>query len=407
MAVPHSLGETLPLWSILPFAGLLLAIAVGAVVCTTLVGAPLRQGECRARGPGSTLLSRRRPDASTAHAARVRRVHRSARRTLHHHRRDPRARRFPRRRWSTAFSSASAPPSPISSAPPAPACSSCARCCARSAPPAVAHVVVFFIFLVSNVGGSLTPLGDPPLFLGYLKGVPFFWTLHLWPQWLLPSSLVLVIFYVVDLLPRRPEPAQPQEEAGCAIDGKTICCCSAAWWRGLSPTPLARSAAWLLWAAVVSADAPEDSHARTASAFSRSSRWRPVHRHLHDDDPGVADPRGPRRRSASRAVAILLGHRRALELPRQCPDLSDLLAAARGSACPRKSPACPARSWPRSACGAVFMGANSYIGNGPNFMVKAIAEDAGRPDAELLRLHGVLGGVLLPVFAIVTVVFFR
>ena len=47
----------------------------------------------------------------------------------------------------------------------------------------VAHTVVFFIFLVSNVGGLLLPIGDPPLFLGYLRGVPFFWTLQMWPQW--------------------------------------------------------------------------------------------------------------------------------------------------------------------------------------------------------------------------------
>jgi Na+/H+ antiporter NhaD/arsenite permease-like protein len=47
-----------------------------------------------------------------------------------------------------------------------------------------AHIVIFFIFLVSNVGGLLTPLGDPPLFLGFLNGVPFEWTLSLLPQWL-------------------------------------------------------------------------------------------------------------------------------------------------------------------------------------------------------------------------------
>src|SRR5437867_3013212 len=47
----------------------------------------------------------------------------------------------------------------------------------------VRHTVVFFIFLVSNIGGLLTPLGDPPLFLGYLQGVPFWWTFRLWPMW--------------------------------------------------------------------------------------------------------------------------------------------------------------------------------------------------------------------------------
>src|SRR5206468_481444 len=61
-----------------------------------------------------------------------------------------------------------------------------------------AHLVVFFIFVVSNCGGLLTPLGDPPLFLGFLKGVPFPWTLRLWLPWLLVNGSLLVIFNVWD-----------------------------------------------------------------------------------------------------------------------------------------------------------------------------------------------------------------
>ena len=62
-----------------------------------------------------------------------------------------------------------------------------------------AHHIVFFIFIVANVGGCLTPIGDPPLFLGYLQGVPFWWvTRHCWPMWLLGVGLLLGIFYVVD-----------------------------------------------------------------------------------------------------------------------------------------------------------------------------------------------------------------
>lgn len=61
------------------------------------------------------------------------------------------------------------------------------------------HIVVFFIFLVANIGGCLTPLGDPPLFLGFLRGVPFFWTLqHIWPLLLLNSLVLLAVFAVVD-----------------------------------------------------------------------------------------------------------------------------------------------------------------------------------------------------------------
>ena len=59
--------------------------------------------------------------------------------------------------------------------------------------------IIFFIFMVSNVGGSLTPIGDPPLFLGFLKGVPFFWTLeHNWPAWILALAFLALVFYFVD-----------------------------------------------------------------------------------------------------------------------------------------------------------------------------------------------------------------
>lgn len=61
------------------------------------------------------------------------------------------------------------------------------------------HIVVFFIFLVANIGGCLTPLGDPPLFLGYLRGVPFFWTMeHIWPLLLLNTVVLLVVFALID-----------------------------------------------------------------------------------------------------------------------------------------------------------------------------------------------------------------
>ncbi len=62
-----------------------------------------------------------------------------------------------------------------------------------------AYHIVFFIFVVSNVGGALTPIGDPPLFLGYLHGVPFFWLVeHLWAQWLVTLGLILAVFYAFD-----------------------------------------------------------------------------------------------------------------------------------------------------------------------------------------------------------------
>lgn len=69
----------------------------------------------------------------------------------------------------------------------------------------VVHTVIFFIFLVSNIGGSLTPLGDPPLFLGYLQGVPFTWTFGLFPEMLLTSVLLLIVYFVWDTVMHKKE----------------------------------------------------------------------------------------------------------------------------------------------------------------------------------------------------------
>ncbi len=80
-----------------------------------------------------------------------------------------------------------------------------------------AYHVVFFIFIVANVGGALTPIGDPPLFLGFLRGVPFFWTFtHVWYIWLPTMALILGIFYVIDKRNQAPSTAALDE------GGKTI-----------------------------------------------------------------------------------------------------------------------------------------------------------------------------------------
>src|SRR6185436_7572794 len=70
----------------------------------------------------------------------------------------------------------------------------------------VRHTVIFFVFLVSNIGGMLTPLGDPPLFLGYLQGVPFFWTLRLWRPWLFMVGALLAVYFVWDTQQHLREP---------------------------------------------------------------------------------------------------------------------------------------------------------------------------------------------------------
>lgn len=76
------------------------------------------------------------------------------------------------------------------------------------------HVIIFFIFLVANIGGSLTPLGDPPLFLGFLHHVPFFWTFHLLPMMGFASGLLLLTFYFLDRYFYRKEAAQGHDKPG-------------------------------------------------------------------------------------------------------------------------------------------------------------------------------------------------
>ena len=85
-----------------------------------------------------------------------------------------------------------------------------------------AHVVIFFIFLVSNIGGALTPLGDPPLFVGFLKGVDFFWTTtHLLAETRRSSrSLLLAVFFAIDAGSHRREGVHPpRSDAGLAARG--------------------------------------------------------------------------------------------------------------------------------------------------------------------------------------------
>ena len=62
----------------------------------------------------------------------------------------------------------------------------------------ISHIPIFFIFIVSNIGGCLTPIGDPPLFMGYLRGVPFFWSLRLFPEWAFMMLIILSVFYFID-----------------------------------------------------------------------------------------------------------------------------------------------------------------------------------------------------------------
>lgn len=277
-----------------------------------------------------------------------------------------------------------------------------------------AHIPFFFILVVSNCGGLLTPLGDPPLFLGYLRGVPFDWTFGLLPFWALANAYLLVVFYVVDRRAYRSEAA-----ADIARDKTQV--------KPLRVTGLGNV---VLLLGVV-------------GAVFLSSPWREVAMIALAVGSVFGPPKGPRLANAfsygpivevavlfagifvTMVPALALLEARGAELgltaPWQyffttgalssvldnAPTYLTFLAAAQGLAESRglatDVAGVPTIFLVAISIGAVFMGANTYIGNGPNFMVKAIAEEA---KYEMPTFFGYAGRALLvlsPVYAAIGV----
>lgn len=307
-----------------------------------------------------------------------------------------------------------------------------------------AHVIVFFIFIVSNAGGSLTPLGDPPLFLGFLKGVDFFWTVkHIFPETFFLVGCLLALFYALD------------------------------WWyyhrreevRPMDPTPDTRAVGfdgarnfWLL-AAIV-------------GLVLMSGLWKsPVVFHIAGTEVGLPGlvrdvglivitflslkvtpdsvhesnqfSWGPMQEVAKLFAGIFLtiipviamlragvdgpfgGIVAAVTRPDGSPDpamyfwatgaLSSFLDNAptylvffnTAGGDPQVLMTTLAPTLAAISAGAVFMGANTYIGNAPNLMVKAIAEDRGVKMPSFFGYMAWSGAVLIPLFIVMSFIWFR
>ncbi|MDR7221289.1 sodium:proton antiporter [Aminobacter aminovorans] len=306
-----------------------------------------------------------------------------------------------------------------------------------------AHVIVFFIFLVSNIGGSLTPLGDPPLFVGFLRGVEFFWTTtHLWREALLVGGIVLAAFLIVDLHFHRREAGQPKVKdptphskvrirglANIALLAGVIAAIlmSASWKPGIAfPVygvdvelqNLARDVI-ILALAFVSLSVTRKEY-RAANGFS----WGPITevaklfasificivpviailRAGLDGSfaPLVSLVTGPGGEPSNLAYFWLTG---ALSsFLDNAPTYLVFFELAGGD--PQALMTTFATTLVAISAGAVFMGANTYIGNAPNFMVYAIARESG------VRMPGFFGymlwsgAVLIPTFLIAGLVFF-
>lgn len=299
------------------------------------------------------------------------------------------------------------------------------------------HTFCFFIFLVSNVGGVLTPLGDPPLFLGYLKGVPFTWTLvHLWPAWLAMVCAILAIYFVWDTVAyKREKPADIAFDSAnvhpIKIEGKInllwmllviICTATVDPSRpipllNIEPAPFAREA--LLLALAGLSLKTTNPKARTSNQFSFApiievavlfsgiflTMQVPIEI-LRQMGPslGLIHPwqffwtSGALSSFLDNAPTYVVFFETAGSLPAQGPVLAGVSTATN---------AIPLSLLAAVSCGSVFMGANSYIGNGPNFMVKSIAESSG---VKMPSFFGYMFfysiPVLIPLFIIFTFIYF-
>ncbi len=302
---------------------------------------------------------------------------------------------------------------------------------ANSARRRTAHLVVFFIFVVSNAGGLLTPLGDPPLFLGFLRGVPFLWTLRFLPHWLFVNGILLLAFHALDsaLFRREGLAASGALDEAAAPHGVPL---SVAGKRNLAylggvgavllatgslglpagvaelcllglvglsllttPRGLRRENAFtwtpmvevaVLFAGIFATMIPalQILEARGAALGLRA----PWHFFWATGILSSFLDNAPTYLAFASTASGLLGT--------DASNLAQLVAAPGGEAL-----------LAAISAGAVLMGANTYIGNGPNFMVKAIAEQGGVRMPGFLAYMGWSAAVLVPIFAAATAVFFR
>ena len=319
---------------------------------------------------------------------------------------------------------------------------------------AKAHTLIFFIFLVSNIGGSLTPLGDPPLFLGFLHGVPFFWTMRLLVPFLVTSGIVLAIYYMVDSYFYRKdpsvltaEPASEEPKEGIRVDGlfnflllggvvaavvisgifgsdPMFFDAKAGGYKGIQLLTLHGHAVTLpyinllrdgfialmgiLSLKLTPAIIREDNH------FT----WGPIKEvgilfagifltiippmailQARGAEFGVTQPW--QFFWASGALSSFLDN-----APTYLTFLSVGVGLGAKTGVVTDMGIVPEQILMAVSCGSVFMGANSYIGNAPNFMVKSIAEENGVAMPSFFGYMAWSCAILIPAFVIVTFLFF-
>jgi len=288
-----------------------------------------------------------------------------------------------------------------------------------------AHHIAFFIFLVANVGGSLTPIGDPPLFLGFLQGVPFWWvTQNCWPIWATGTGLLLAIFYVVDKINLAKARGGDQTVLPA---GRT-----AARWGLAGPANFFFLAVILAAVFVEHPPFVREGLMLAAAAGSYFTTKKSIHAanefNFHPAIEvavlfaGVFATMIPALAWLDHRAATLLGDNPSPGIfywgtgglsavldnaPTYLGFLSALFGVA-GTGHIADLLAQKASHILAISIGAVFFGAATYIGNGPNFMVKAIAEqNAVRMPSFVEFILKFSLPFLLPVLVMVWLLFFR
>ncbi len=307
-----------------------------------------------------------------------------------------------------------------------------------------AHVFVFFIFIVSNAGGSLTPLGDPPLFLGFLKGVDFFWTLsHIFPETLFLIGVLLALFYAMDswYYHRREEvlPVDPTPDSRrIGFDGAVnfwllgaivgLVLLSGFWKSGVAFNILGTEVglpglvrdAGLIAVTLISLKlTPAAVHADNQFSWGPMQEVAklfagifltiiPVIAMLK---AGVNGPFGAvvaavTRPDGSPDPAMYFWAAGLLSsFLDNAPTYLVFFNTAGGDPAVLMTTLAPTLA--AISAGAVFMGANTYIGNAPNLMVKAIAEDRGVKMPSFFGYMLWSGAILVPLFIVMTFIWFR
>jgi Na+/H+ antiporter NhaD/arsenite permease-like protein len=299
------------------------------------------------------------------------------------------------------------------------------------------HLPIFFIFIVSNLGGLVTPLGDPPLFLGFLNGIDFFWTAQLWPQWLTANGIVLGLFLVWDTLAYWREPRVDAVQAGTSEPLRVEGLINLLFLAGILAAVLLQAEkiaggvqGWLsqfvacpdltlrrLWGEALMVAMALLSLLLTRRRLRQDNAftWGPIVE-VAVLFAGIFVTMVP-------ALVLLRAHGQEFGVtePWQYFWLTGTLSSFLDNAPTYMAFATLAASpnelaWLQGnaplllqavSCGAVFMGANTYIGNGPNFMVKAIADEAGYRTPSFFGYMAYSGLILLPTFVLLTYLFFR